>query len=234
MKTVIYPLLLAAVLGGTAQANGASNNHSHDKRRSRTLVVEGPSELPELAQTDGEALYLHGASDGRMILYIEGIGGTNLSILDVTDPAKIRPIGQVDISGAAPFDFVQDVNGSAILIRYRNESSFATLSVHKIARPVITPLPDLELSHNTGVIDNNGLRVFATDTESQPVPAPRDYEVVDTTDPSHPVLLATVSSVKQTLSNENTGTQFLLSHEGVTVVRRPQIEQEYAAGQSGN
>jgi hypothetical protein len=89
----------------------------------------------------GEALYLHSTSDGRTILYIEGIGGKNLSILDVTDPAKIRPIGQVDISGTASFDFVQDVNGSAVLIRYRNESGFATLNVHKIARPVITPLP---------------------------------------------------------------------------------------------
>jgi hypothetical protein len=237
MKTVIYPLLLAAVLGGTAQANGASNNHNHDKHRSRTLVVESPSVLPELAQKDGEALYLHSTSDGRMILYIEGIGGKNLSILDVTDPAKIRPIGRVDISGTGPFDFVQDVNGSAILIRYRNEFSFATLNVHKIARPVITPLPAVEFSHNTEVIDNTGLLASATDTESQPVVAPRDYEVVETTDPSHPVLVDTVSSVKQTLSNKYTGTQFLLSHEGVTVVRRPQIEQEYATGQmmmSGN
>jgi hypothetical protein len=234
MKTVIYPILLAAVLAGTAHANADSNNYSHGKHHSRTLVLESPSQLPELAQKDGEALYLHSTSDGRTILYIEGIGGKNLSILDVTDPAKIRPIGQVDISGTAPFDFVQDVNGSAILIHYRNESGFATLNVHKIARPVITPLPALELSHNTVVIDNTGLLVSATNTESEPVVAPRDYEVVDTTDPSHPVLVATVSSVKQTLSNQNTGTQFLLSHEGVTVVRRPHIEQEYAAGQSGN
>jgi hypothetical protein len=34
------------------------------------------------------------------------------------------------------------------------------------------------------------------------------------------------------LSNNNTGTQFLLSHEGVTVVRRPRVEQEYATEQS--
>jgi hypothetical protein len=189
-------------------------------------VVESPSELPQLAQKDGEALYLHSTSDGRMILYIEGIGGKDLSILDVTNPAKVRPIGQVDISGAAPFDFVRDVKDSAVLIRYRNESGFATLNIHKIARPVITPLPALELSRNTEVIDNTGLLVFATNTESQPVVAPRDYKVVDTTDPSHPVLVATVSSVKQTLSNQNTGTRFLLSHEGVTVVRSPQVERQ--------
>ena len=230
MKTAIYPILLAAVLSGTAQAHNVSNNYRHDKHRSRTLVVESPSQLPELAQKDGEALYLHSTSDGRMILYIEGIGGTNLSILDVTDPAKIRPIGRVDISGTAPFDFVRDVNGSAVLIRYRNESSFATLNVHKLARPVITPLPALELSHNTEVIDNTGLLIFATNTDSHPLVAPRDYEVVDTTDPSHPVLVASISSVKQTLSNKNTGTQFLLSHEGVTVIRRPQVEQNTGQG----
>jgi hypothetical protein len=34
-------------------------------------------QLPELAQKDGEALYLHSTSDGRTILYIEGIGAGN-------------------------------------------------------------------------------------------------------------------------------------------------------------
>jgi hypothetical protein len=231
MKTVIYPILLAAVLAGTAQAKDDSSNYSHDKHRSSRLMVEPPSELPELAQKDGEALYLHSTSDGRTILYIEGMGGKNLSILDVTDPAKIRPIGQVDISGTAPFDFVQDVNSSAVLIRYRNQSGFATMNVQKIAQPVIAPLPATELSQNTEVIDNTGLIVAATDTERQQVLVPRDYEVVDTTDPSHPVSLAAVSSVKQALLNQNTGTQFLLSHEGVTVVRRPQVEREYATEQ---
>jgi hypothetical protein len=96
---------------------------------------------------------------------------------------------------------------------------------------VITLLPALEFSHNTEVIDNTGLLVLATNTGSHTAMAPRDYEVVDTTDPLHPLLVATVSGVKQTLSNNNTGTQFLLSHEGVTVVRRPQVEQEYATGQ---
>jgi hypothetical protein len=87
------------------------------------------------------------------------------------------------------------------------------------------------------MIDNTGLPVLATITESQPVVAARDYGVVDTTDPSHPVLVATVSNVKQALSNQNTGTQFLLSHEGVTVVRRPKVERDYTTEQlmmSGN
>ncbi|HEY4047168.1 MAG TPA: hypothetical protein VGM27_09920, partial [Acidobacteriaceae bacterium] len=60
------------------------------------------------------------------------------------------------------------MNGSAVLIRYRNESGFATLNVHKIARPVITLLPALELSHSTEVIDNTGLLVFATNTGPHP------------------------------------------------------------------
>jgi hypothetical protein len=63
MKTVIYPILLAAVLSGTAQANDDPNNYSHDKHRSRTLVVKAPSQLPELTQKDGEALYLQSTSD---------------------------------------------------------------------------------------------------------------------------------------------------------------------------
>jgi hypothetical protein len=46
MKAAIYPILLATVLGGTAQANDASKNQGHEKHRPRTLVVESPSELP--------------------------------------------------------------------------------------------------------------------------------------------------------------------------------------------
>jgi hypothetical protein len=81
MKTVLYPILLAAVIAGTAHANADSNNYRHDKHRSRTLVLESPSQLPELAQKGGEALYLHSTSDGRMFLYIEGIGGKSFQSL---------------------------------------------------------------------------------------------------------------------------------------------------------
>ena len=57
-------------------------------------------------------------------------------------------------------------------------------------------------------------------------PVARDYQVVDTSSPADPVLLATVTLVKQQVSNDQTGTLFLLGSQGLTVVRRPRVEQE--------
>jgi hypothetical protein len=54
-----------------------------------------PADLPELARGRGEAMYLHRTSAAQAILYIQRDQGRKLAILDVTDPAKIRAVGQV-------------------------------------------------------------------------------------------------------------------------------------------
>jgi hypothetical protein len=66
--------------------------------------------------------------------------------------------------------------------------------------------------------------------KSQPhsyVPAvARDYQVVDIA-ASAPIQLAAVKDVKHRVTNDETGTTFLLGSDGLTVVRRLDIENEY-------
>ncbi len=55
----------------------------------------------------------------------------------------------------------------------------------------------------------------------------RDYQVIDISAPSDPVVLATVKQVKHKVVNGNTGTTFLLGSEGLTVIRRTSVENDY-------
>ena len=233
MKTAVCSLLLAALFAGGLHANAALNKGS-EPCRSQFLVVETPSQLPELAQRSGDALYLHDTSDGRIILYVEGIGGKDLAIFDVTNPAAIHSVARVAILSAGSFDFVQDVNDSTVLIRYRGDGGgFAFLNLRKFAKPQITSLPTSTLdasAYSTEMVGRSELLLAsASGSMLGSTPEPRDYAVLDTTNPANPLLLATVHGVKQKLSNEETGTLFLLASNGLTVVRHPAREAEYAA-----
>lgn len=53
-----------------------------------------------------------------------------------------------------------------------------------------------------------------------------DYQVIDVT-ASIPAQLATVKGVKHRVTNDETGTKFLLGSDGLTVIRRPRVEEEY-------
>ena len=58
---------------------------------------------------------------------------------------------------------------------------------------------------------------------------PRDYQVIDITSPSDPLLITTVKEVKHQVVNGDTGTTFLLGSEGLTVIRRPTVEIDFKA-----
>jgi hypothetical protein len=53
------------------------------------------------------------------------------------------------------------------------------------------------------------------------------YEVIDTSNPSKATVLATVAGVRQRLERTETGTLFLLTNTGLTVIRRPNVEYQY-------
>jgi hypothetical protein len=59
----------------------------------------------------------------------------------------------------------------------------------------------------------------------------RDYQVVDASNVANPVLLYTANRVTRTITRNATGTTFLLGQDGLTVIRRPRVEQEYQAEQ---
>jgi hypothetical protein len=56
---------------------------------------------------------------------------------------------------------------------------------------------------------------------------PKDYRIVETTNPMEPNRLATVKQVRQELRNDDTATTYLLASDGLYVIRRPDVEEEY-------
>jgi hypothetical protein len=55
-------------------------------------------------------------------------------------------------------------------------------------------------------------------------PAARDYQVVDTADSKEPTLVQTVKQVREEITNDETGTTFLLANDGLYLIRRPAQE----------
>src|SRR5208282_954078 len=75
-------------------------------KQSDRIIVVRPTDLPELARQDGEAMLLHETGDGKTLLYVELNGGTRLAIFDVTDPSHINGGVSVQLGAPGPFDFV--------------------------------------------------------------------------------------------------------------------------------
>jgi hypothetical protein len=222
MKPLINTLLIAAVLATTGVSSKAAV-----RPHSKTILVESPSQFPVLAQHGGEAMYLYDTGDGRTLLYIERQSGRELSALDVTNPAQITAVTQTQLATNTAFDFVQNVGSRGALIRYRNGSGVALLSFKKYKHPAVAEGPALDLADNWELLGQTGLLLTSVTLPSGPAIEAQTYKVLDTSNPSHPGLLASIPSVKQRLSKADTGTLFLLNTDGVTVIRRLRVEEEH-------
>ena len=232
MRTAHYCIFLVALLATEMPAKASGNPQSEDQHHSKTIIVESPSALPQLAQPDGEALYLHARGD-RTFLFVEGTGGKNISILEVTNPAQIREIARANISATGPFDFVRSLNDWAILISYRDQTGLAVLDLKKFDRPIVTQISSDVIGIPTQTIDDSGAlleasthRALASETRAT------DFQVIDTSAPLRPEVVAIVPGVTQTLLKRDTGTLFLLSSRGITVIRHPGAERDYKAAVS--
>ena len=222
MKHSTSRILVAAIFAATVsfQAQAAV--------RSKSIIVEPPSDLPELAQRNSEAMYLHETGDGRAILYVEQDHGRTLAIFDVSDPAKIRSLKQVSVDARAPYDFVRAAGDFAAVIHYRDHSGFAVINVKRYKQPVLVATPQLQHPANAESLGSDSLLLASTTHPSAPAGDPQ-YQVVNFSNPAAPEVMATVKGVTQTLVRPETGTLFLLSDNGLTVVRRPNVEQDYEA-----
>src|ERR1700731_4298536 len=211
-KTVIVAILVVAV-GVQAEV------------RSKAVVVQSPSDLPELARGRGEAMYLHRTGEAQAILYLERNQGRKLAVLDVTDPANIKGVGEVSIDAPSAYDFVQDLADSAVLIRYRNHSGFAVISFKNYKQPVLKSEP--EYLHPASVEpDGSSALLLVSANGGTTQPREPEYEVLRVSDPSNPTPLATISGVIQRLDRPQTGTVFLLNDQGLTIIRRLAAEWE--------
>jgi len=218
MKASISRMFVAAILAATVIGQAAAH--------SKSIVVVPSSALPEMTQRHSEAMYLDYTADGRAVLYLEQDQGRTLAVVDVSDPAAIRPVAQVSIAAPSPFDFVEALRDSAVLIRYRDQSGFAVIDFKKFKTPVLTEAPQFQHQADAETIGHDGLLVASPSHPSSQAEDPQ-YDVFDISNASKPAELATVKGVRHRLERTDTGTLFLLGDTGLTVIRQPEVEQEY-------
>jgi hypothetical protein len=176
------------------------------------IVVVQPSELPAASREYSEAMMLHHTVSGRMFLYIEQEQGTKLAVLDVTNPARIKAGKPVALSVPGPFDFVGSAGSRSELIRFRGTGQEAVLDLHKAKIPSVDVLPELTVTGHLMAL-----------REDNAVMSPAQYQIVDAAAATPYQHVADVKGVKQEITDNETGTTYLLAEEGLFVVRRPAV-----------
>jgi len=196
VKSRVRKIMIAAVIA--AAANLQTNAETH----SRSIVIESPSDLPKLASRNTEAMYLHETDGGQTLLYLEQDQGRTLAMLDVSDPGAIRSLGQVSIVASSPYDFVQTLNDSSVLIRYRGHTGTAVIDFKKFKQPVLAEAPEFQHLAHAEDLGHDGLLFSTTATSDTQVVNPQ-YQVFDVSNSSKPVALATVEGVRQRLERDS-------------------------------
>jgi hypothetical protein len=209
-------LAFAIVLGGMSAAPVAYSNPSNE------IILVPPTNLPTLAQQSGEAMFLHDTQGGRTLLYIEQGEGAQLAIFDVTDPAHVKGKGSVQLAGAAPFDFVADLGKRGELVRFRGGQGEAVLDLRN--SPLLTKVAGLETQNSTVLLADDGSRLTGQAVNAVVGPSTRDYKVFQTGESPSEDRVVEVKQVRQEVTNPDTGTTFLLSENGLYLIRRPALE----------
>jgi hypothetical protein len=200
--------------------------HAEIRSKSQGLIVVQPRDLPEVAQMPGNSLFLHSDGSGETYLYIEQQQGARLTIFDVTDPGKIKLVESITLTVPGTFDFVRPLDGHGELVRFRDNKGVALLDLHKVKAPSLRIISGLSEPGSTESLGETGF-LMVNEPYNYVRATPRDYQVVDISLPSEPALLATVKEVKHEVVKDDTGTTFLLGSEGLTVVRRISVENDY-------
>jgi hypothetical protein len=208
-------LATAAAFTLTRPAEAASNK----------LIVVRPTDLPELARVPGQAMLLRERGDGRTILYIEQDHGARLAIFDVTDPAKIKEETAAHLDAPGSFDFVSSLGDNAELVRFRNGQGEAVLNLRKVKAPTLSTVQGLDQG-SMQRLGEDGL-IVADDSNVQSAATDPNLQIIDLSNPINPRPLADVKQVREEITNDETGTTFLLAEDGLYIVRRPSVEEEY-------
>lgn len=196
------------------------------KSRSGNQIVVEPADLPEMAKTPGQSLFLYKTADGSTYLYVEQQNGKQLAIFDVTDPAKIKAAALVPVNASAAYDFVRYLNDRAELVRFRDSGQLAELDLRKPKSPALKSEGTLGESSHTELLGQTGL-VMINGHYRYVAGVAHDYNLVDVSNSAHPTPVATIKQVKHKVVNEETGTTYLLGSEGLTVIRRPRVEEDH-------
>jgi hypothetical protein len=217
----IAQLTLAVAAALTLTGNAEARNHPSNK-----VIVVRPTELPELARVAGQAMLLHETGDGRTLLYIEQDNGAQLAIFDVTDPAQIKVETAARLEAPGSFDFVSSLGDHAELVRFRHGQGEAVLNLHQVKAPTLTMIHGLDFQGPTELLGDDGF-IAADLPKAQSDANDLNYRVVDLSDPLHPNPVADIKQVLEKITNDDTGTTFLLTANGLYIIRRPAVEEEY-------
>jgi hypothetical protein len=229
-KAVRWTVVAATVLGVATCAYAGPRPKEEAGKGARKIIMVSPAELPELARQGGEAMLLHETDDGRKLLYIEQNHGARLVILDVTDPSDIRGEESVQLVAAGPFDFVLPLGGHAELVRFRQGQGEAVLDLHKVKAPIMKMVKGLKLQGATERLGDDGF-IVANQANVQPAPYARDFQVVETGNSQELNRVFDITRVCEETTNDETGTTFLLTPDGLYLIRRPAMEQEFKTHQ---
>jgi hypothetical protein len=222
-NTIKSTLALGLVVAAAVLTSTTAEAEIHS--RSNDLVVMEARDLPEQAQTPGNSLFLHSDNAGNTYLYVEQQQGARLSVFDVTDPAHIKLVVSTPLAAQGAFDFVRPLGYNAELVYFRDGQKEAVLDLRKAKRPVLRMIP---ATTDLGQAELLGESDFLATTQAHnynPAVA-RDYQVIDVAG-SIPTQLVTVRDVKHRVTNDYTGTTFLLGRDGLTVVRQLSVENDY-------
>jgi hypothetical protein len=222
-NTIKSTLALGLVVAAAVLASSPAEAEIHSK--SNDLVVMEARDLPEQAQTPGNSLFLHSDNAGNTYLYVEQQQGARLSIFDVTDPARIKLVVSTPLAAQGAFDFVRPLGNNAELVYFRDGQKEAVLDLRNAKRPVLRMIPAMTDFGPAEPLGESGFLVTAQAHQYTPAVA-RDYQVIDVAG-SIPTQLATVNDVKHRVTNDYTGTTFLLGTDGLTVVRQLSVENDY-------
>jgi hypothetical protein len=217
----IAQLTLATVAAFTLTGAAEARN-----RPSNKIILVRPTELPELARVTGQAMMLHATGDGRTLLYVEQNHGARLAIFDVTDPAKIKQEPAVRIDAPGSFEFVSSLGDHAELIRFRHGQGEAVLDLHKVKLPTIKMVPGLKFQGSTERLGDDGFMI-SNKASVQSDENSLDYQVVEIANTREPNRVYDVNQVREEITNDETGTTFLLTADGLYLIRRPAVEEEY-------
>ena len=196
------------------------------RSRADRVVVVRPAELPELAQVPGQAMALHATGDGRTLLYIEQNHGARLAIFDVTDPAHVKSEGSAQVDAPASFDFVSSFADNRELVRFRHGKGEAVLNLRNVKAPTLTAIQGLDSEGSTERLGEDGL-LIADRPSGQSEENDPNYQVVDLSKPLRANPVVDVKHVFDKITNDETGTTFLLATDGLYLIRRPAVEEEH-------
>jgi len=100
------------------------------------------------------------------------------------------------------------------------------LDFHKVRVPTIKVVQGLKLQGSMDRLGDDGF-IIVNQVNVQSASNVRDYQVVETANSQEPNRVFDVEQVREEITNDDTGTTFLLTADGLYLIRRPAEEEDF-------